>query len=89
MRDLKRDLRQGEFLGKSWQSNRGDSSYKPATGISRYGPMKSYRFTVGSIVFYKRSNCRLAAVLTLLRQQRGSHLARSHEHGVNPVAMTC
>src|SRR6267142_1681350 len=82
MRNLKRGLRQGEFLGKSWQSNWGDSSYRPATGISRYGPMKSYRFTVGSIVFYKSSYCPLAAVLTLLRQQWAEHLKPSHEHGM-------
>src|SRR5713101_6059703 len=82
MRDLKRGLRQGEFLGKSWQSNRGDSSYRPATGISRYGPMKLYRFTVGSIVFYKSSCCPLAAVLTLLRQQWAEHLNPFHKHGM-------
>src|SRR5439155_6713234 len=33
MRGLKRGLRQGEFLEKSSRSNRGDSYYKPATGI--------------------------------------------------------
>ena len=65
MRDLKRGLRQGELLGKSWQSNRGDSWYKPATGIYRYGPMKSSRFTDGSIVLYKSSCYLLAAVLTI------------------------
>lgn len=82
MRDLKRGLRQGELLGKSWQSNRGDSSYRPATGILKYGPMKSYRFTVGSIVFYKSSCCPLAAVSTLLRQQWALHLKPSHEQGM-------
>src|SRR5580765_956597 len=40
MRNLKRGLRQAEHLEKSWQSNREDSWYRPATGILRYGPTK-------------------------------------------------
>ena len=79
MRSLMKGLRQAGLLEKSWQSNWESFWYRPATGISRYGPMKSYRFTVGSIVCYKRFCCLSAAVLTVLRQPWGWHLKPSHE----------
>src|SRR6185436_16516790 len=80
MRNLTRELRREELREKSWQSNRGNSWCKPATAILRYGLMKSSRFTVGSIVLYKRSGCLSAAVLTSLRQRWDSPLKPSHEH---------